>query len=70
MPRKLEWTTEDHRKFEAKPEEQVLITVHEVGVGVWKWFIYRYGIKIARGQASYLSWAKEEAERVYKKEVR
>ena len=70
MQTKLEWTTEDLRKFEAKPEEGVRITLHEVGFDIWKWFIYRYGIKIARGQASYLSWAKEEAERVYGEEVR
>ncbi len=34
MQTKLEWTTEDHRKFEAKPEEKVLLTIHEVGVGI------------------------------------
>jgi hypothetical protein len=66
----LEWEKKNDRKFEATPEEQVLITVHEVGVGVWKWFIHRHGIRIARGQASYLSWAKEEAERIYKEEAR
>lgn len=66
----LKWKKKNDKKFEAKPEEQVLITVDEVEAGVWKWFIYRYGIKIARGQASYLSWAKEEAERVYKEEIR
>lgn len=70
MPRKLEWTSKDIGKFEAKPEEGVRITVHEVGFDIWKWFIYRYGIKIARGQASYLGWAKEEAERVYGEEAR
>jgi hypothetical protein len=70
MSMKLEWTLKSNGKFEAKPEEGVRITLHEVGFDIWKWFIYRYGIKIARGQTSYLSWAKEEVERVYKKEVR
>jgi hypothetical protein len=66
----LEWEKKNDRKFEAKPEEGVRIVTFVVGRDIWAWKIYRDDEMVATGRSSYLSWAQEESEIVYKKEIK